>query len=506
MRVNNPRLVMKLISATMLLNYMTVFANQMPADRPNIVFILVDDLGWADVNVYDPLNRGFYETPNIDALAAQGMRFTNAYANPTCTPSRAALMSGQYYPRQPVYDVYTQPPGTEMIPAANTDDLPEDKITIAEALKSGGYQNGFMGKWHIGRSPRHGPLEQGFDLNIGGYNMGNPGEWEGEFFQPNNNKYISDAREGEFLTDYLTRKAVEYIIEKKDETFYLHLSYYAVHIPLQAPQNLVKKYEKKQGSGGHDNPTYAAMIESVDTGIGKVISTLKDLGLDQNTLVIFYSDNGGFGGYSSFGEAYESSDITDNSPLRNGKNSIYEGGIRVPLIVRWPGVINPGTVCHEPVIHIDMYPTLLEATGVKKPENYILDGVSLLPLLQDPDEQLGREALYWHFPGYTEAGFEGGPQTVIRSGDWKLMRRYENGKPMELYNLASDLGERTNEAASHSDVVIKLENLMDEWLYKMKAPMPYYFEEMWGMRDENERLKKLVDEQQKLIEQLQKKK
>lgn len=493
------------VTGLLILNAKVLAGSTDPEHKPNIVFILADDLGWTDVNIYDPQQRKFYETPNLDRLASQGMRFTNAYANPTCTPTRAALMSGQYYPRQPVYDVGAQPPGTDMVPAPNTDDLPSDRITIAEALKYGEYVNGFIGKWHIGNTPRHGPIEQGFDLNIGGYNLGNPGMWPGGFFEPNNNRYIDDAGPGEYLTDFLTRKAVAFIEENREHPFYLHLAYYSVHTPMQAPEERIEKYRKKKGVGGHDNPVYAAMIESLDKGVGEVMETLERLDLARNTILIFYSDNGGFGGYSSIGVQDQDTDITDNAPLRNGKNSIYEGGIRVPLIVRWPGTVSPGTVCDEPVMHIDLYPTIIDAVNISRPGGYVLDGESIVPLLRDPGTSLDREALYWHFPGYTEAGFEGGPQTVIRVGDWKLLRRYEHGKKVELYNLAEDIGETKNLADSEPDTRDHLLRMMDEWLIRMEAPMPYYLEEMRGREDEIARLKEIIKEKDALIELLQEK-
>lgn len=437
--------------------------------QPNIVFILADDLGWTDINVYDPLKRGYYETPNLDRLASQGMRFTEAYANPTCSPTRAALMTGQYYPNQPVYDVGRPAPGI-MVPAPNTDFVPPEKILLPEALKAGGYSTGFIGKWHIGQAPLNGPSEQGFDLNIGGYTALLP-RWPGGFFEPNNNPYIDDAEEGEYLTDYLSRKAVQFIEENRDKPFYLQVSYYSVHVPLQAPEDRIEEFRKKQGSGGHDNPTYAAMLKSLDTGVGRIMAALEQLNLADNTIFIFYSDNGGYGGYSSVGIDDPRKDVTDNAPLRNGKISFYEGGIRVPLIIRWPGVVDAGSQCPEPVIHIDLYPTLLEAVRLDRPGNYPLDGVSILPLLNNPESTLNREAIYWHFPGYTTFGVEGGPQTVIRSGDWKLIKRYEDNS-LELYNLKDDIGESQNMAANQPEVLTRLRTKMEDWLKEVDAFIP----------------------------------
>ena len=324
--------------------------------RPNIIFVLADDLGWADVNSFDPEHRNYYETPRIDELVSQGMKFTQAYSNgANCAPTRAELMSGQYYPRQPIYHVGTPGRG-KMIPAENAEYLPLEKVTIAEALKEGGYTTGFIGKWHIGSPPATGPEEQGFDLNVGGYLAGNPAFWQGGYFEPNNNPYINDAREDEYLTDYLTRKAISFIENHKDQPFYLQLSYYTPHTPLQVSETRRRKYEEKQGVGGHKDATYAAMIESLDRGVGRLMEAVDRLGIAGRTIFIFYSDNGGNGGYHDLGR--EDNGITDNSPLKAGKGSFYEGGIRVPLIIRWPDAIEPGTQSSEPVIGIDFYPTL----------------------------------------------------------------------------------------------------------------------------------------------------
>lgn len=233
-----------------LIHTLTAFSQEKESSHslnsPNIIFVLTDDLGYADINCFDPLQRDYYETPNIDKLAAQGMKFTQAYTNAAnCSPSRAAIFSGQYYPHQPFYHV-GEPSQGKMIPAPNAHALPLEKFTVAEALKQGGYSTGFIGKWHIGEPPTSGPRQQGFDTNMGGYNVGNPGNWKGGYFQPNNNSYIDDANEGEYLTSYLTRKAIEYIEEHQNESFYLHLSYYTPHSPFQAPEQLINKYKQKK--------------------------------------------------------------------------------------------------------------------------------------------------------------------------------------------------------------------------------------------------------------------
>lgn len=356
-----------------------------------------------------------------------------------------------------------------MIPAPNADVLPLNKITIAEALQRAGYTTGFIGKWHIGNPPETGPRQQGFDINVGGYEAGNPRAWEGGYFRPDNNPYISDAGKDEYLTDYLTRKAISFITDHRSEPFYLQLSYYTPHSPFQAPEQLVEKYRHKKGTGGHTNPVYAAMIESLDRGVGQLMKTLDELGIAGNTIFIFYSDNGGRGGYGFLG--HEENNITDNAPLKGGKGTFYEGGIRVPLIVRWPEVIAPGTRSSEPVTSIDFYPTFLEAAGIEKPENYLLDGISLMPLFKNPDAALARRYLYWHFPGYPNSPWRTTPVSVIRSGPWKLMTFYETGK-VELYNLDKDIGEQQNLAGEQSEVRYKLQNQLGAWLEHTDAPLP----------------------------------
>ncbi len=436
---------------------------------PNIVFVLADDLGWTDINCFDPLARGFYETPQIDRLAAAGIKFTRAYSNgANCSPTRAALMSGQYYPHQPIYHVGSPSRG-ELIPAENGRFLPPEKIVIAEALQAAGYATGFIGKWHIGDPPQAGPRQQGFEVNIGGYNAGNPGSWKGGYLQPNNNPEIDDARPGEYLTDYLTRKAVDYIEAHAEQPFYLQLSYYTPHSPFQAPAARTAKYRQKQGSGGHEHPVYAAMIDSLDRGVGQLMETLDRLQLTENTIFVFYSDNGGRGSYGFMGHA--NNDITSNAPLKSGKGSFYEGGIRVPLIVRWPRRIEAGGVSSEPVIGIDFYPTWLAAAGIEPPQDYLLDGVSLLPLFDDPQATLGREALFWHFPGYPNAAWRTTPVSVIRAGPWKLMKFYETGE-LQLYNLQEDLGEQHNLAAQRPPQRDRLHARLSGWLEENDAPLP----------------------------------
>ncbi len=444
-------------------------ADSSDRDRPNIVFILADDLGLTDINGFDPLGRTYYETPNIDRLAAEGMVFRHAYTNgANCSPTRAALISGQYYPHQPIY--HAGPARTfAMIGADNARELPLEKLTVAEALREAGYVTAIMGKWHIGDPPEFGPRQQGFDINIGGYQAGNPHGWEGGYFEPNNNAYIDDAESGEYLTDYLTRKAIRFIGEHRAEPFFLFVSYYTPHVPLQAPEALVRKYERKPAQRGHANPAYAAMIESLDSNVGKLLDALDEFGLAENSMVVFYSDNGGVGGYDFLGRG--DTDITDNAPLKGGKGTYYEGGIRVPLAVRWPAGIQPGTESHEPVIGIDFYPTWLDVAGAAPPGDYPLDGLSLTPLFDDPNASLQRETLYWHFPGYPNSPWRTGPVSAVRSGDWKLMKFYETDR-VELYNLARDPGEQENLAGAMPVQRDRLLNVLEDWLRRTNAPLP----------------------------------
>jgi arylsulfatase A-like enzyme len=445
--------------------------------RPNILFVYIDDLGYTDVNPYAPRPDQYYETPNVTRLAGQGMTFTNAYANAAnCAPSRAALMSGQYYPLQPIYTVNSGARGKaknrEVVPAENETTLPLDKVTLAERLDSAGYATGFMGKWHLGSPPGAGPKQQGFDVNVAGTATGHP-SWEGGYFKPNNNPEIDDAPEGAYMTDYLFDKAADFIHQHRDEPFYLQLSPYSVHVPLQAPEERVQHFEGKSPVDGHNNPTYGAMVNSVDRGLGQLMETLNTLGLRENTILIFYSDNGGLGGYRSIG--LEKNGITDNAPLKGGKGSFYEGGIRVPLIVRWPGVTRPGTTADEPITGVDMYPTLLEATGVEPKEGYPLSGTSFVPVLRDVSVDLDRDNLYWHFPGYLQAYGPGDwrttPVSVIRSGSWKLMKFYE-GDRVELYNLEDDIGETQNLAQERRDIRDRLLDQLNGWLQEHDAPLP----------------------------------
>ena len=434
------------------------------AGTPNIVFILADDLGYKDVGF---MGSRYYETPNLDRLASQGVVFTNAYSNgPNCAPTRASLLSGQYTPRHGVYTVGTSERGRsrqrKIIPTRNKTTLASRIVTLAEALKPAGYTSASMGKWHMGNDPELGPIGQGFDLNVGGYEAGHPRS----YFSPYRNPELPDGPRGEYLTDRLTDEAIKFIEANRAGPFFLYLPHYAVHTPLQAKEQLVAKYKNKQPHNGQSNPEYAAMIESMDTGIGRILDKLDELSLTQKTIVIFFSDNGGV------------RNITSMEPLRGGKGMLYEGGIRVPLIIRWPGRTKPATTCDEPVMGIDFYPTLVEMAGAHLPENQTIDGQSLLPLL-DRKKSLDRDALYWHFPAYLQGRAKGArdpyfrtrPGGVIRRGDWKLIEYFEDGD-LELYNLKNDISERHNLADSHPEKTAELHRMLIRWREQIDAPVP----------------------------------
>lgn len=448
----------------------TLQANQTIADhtktgkKPNIVFILIDDLGWKDVGF---MGSRYYETPNIDKLASRGMVFTNAYANaPNCAPSRACLMSGKYTPRHGVYTVGNPERGRahqrKLIPAMNKTVLDPEFITIPEALRKSGYVSASMGKWHLGTDPAAGPVAQGFDVNIAGDHRGSPGG--GGYFGPYKNPNLSDGPKGEYLTDRLTDEAVKFIETNKDGPFFLYLPHYAVHTPIQAKKELIKKYEKKTPHNGQSNPKYAAMIDSTDQGVGRIMDTLDKLNLTENTIVIFFSDNGGYG------------PATSMAPLRGAKGMLYEGGIRVPMIVSLPGRIKANTTCETPVIGTDFYPTLLDMTQTKKPDGYQLDGESLVPLLTQ-SKSFNRDSIYFHFPAYLQAypksqsPWRTTPAAAIRKGNYKLIEFFED-RTLELYDLKDDIGETNNLAKKMPDKTKELYNDMIKWRKSVNAPVP----------------------------------
>ncbi len=441
---------------------LTVAAHAAP--KPNIIFIMADDLGWTDLGVQ---GSKYYETPNIDRLAAQGTRLMSYHHCQNCQPTRAALLSGQYAPRTGVYTVggidrfdWSSRP---LRPVDNVTSLPLDKITIAQSLKAAGYATGMFGKWHLGERDGHHPGKRGFDEAISS---------AGKHFDFATSPK-TDYPPGTYLADFLTDKATDFIRRKKDAPFFLYLPHFGVHSPDQAKPELIARFKPKAAAGGHHDPVYAAMIASVDESVGRVMAVLDELKLAENTVLIFTSDNGGVGGCVREG-IKKSKDTTDNAPLRSGKGSLYEGGTRVPFIVRWPGVTKPGTTTDVPAIHVDVYPTFLELAGATPPANYPLDGESLVPLWRDPAAALKRDAIFQHMPGYLGAGegtWRSTPVTLMQSGEWKLMEFLEDRR-LELYNLRADLGEATNLAGKMPEKAKELHAKMVAWREAIEAPMP----------------------------------
>lgn len=435
----------------------TTFGQQ----KPNIVFILIDDLGWADSGF---MGNPVYETPNLDKLASEGFVFNNAYAPAAnCAPSRACILSGRNTPSHGIYTVGTSERGDlkdrKLIPTTNKETLENDFVTLAEAVKIHGYKNASIGKWHIGDDPK----KQGFDINIGGSHAGNPVT----YFSPYKNEALKDGPEGEYLTDRITNEAINFISENKKEPFFLYLPYFTVHTPLQGKAELVKKYDVKINKDSRFNAQYGAMIENMDENVGKLLVTLKTLQIEENTIVIFFSDNGGLASVSS------------QFPLRAGKGSYYEGGIRVPFIVKWPNKIEPNK-SDIPVTGLDIFPTLMDVLGDKS--DYKLEGQSLFSVLTK-NKSLKERALFWHFPIYLEAGnplkdeardslFRTRPGSVIRKGKWKLHQYFEDGS-FELYNLYNDLGERVNLVNKYPQKVKELYKELKKWRKKNNASVPH---------------------------------
>jgi len=446
-------------------------ANEMP---PNVVFILVDDLGWADLGCY---GADLHESPHLDRFARQAVRFTQAYAaSPVCTPTRASIMTGKFPARLKMtiwHEASANPPqNRRLVPPVTIGNLPLDEVTLAEALRSAGYTTAHIGKWHLGDAA-HYPENQGFDLNIGGTFWGAPATffhpYRGLFGRAREPRYVpglEGGTAGEYLTDRLTDEALEFIEQAGGKPFFLHLAYHTVHTPIEAKQPAVKRYRNKlKPEHHHQNATYAAMVESLDENAGRVLAKLDELQLARDTLVIFTSDNGGF-----VNRYREMPMVTSNKPLRSGKGSLYEGGVRVPLIVRWPGETVAGSECDEPVASIDFYATILDAVGVKAEvvQNASVDGLSLVPLLKDSSATLERDELCFHYPHYYPTTT---PVSSIRRGDWKLIEFLETGR-VELFNLTHDLGEANDVSEQMPQLARELKNRLDSWRAAVDAQMP----------------------------------
>jgi len=448
--------------------------------RPNVVLINVDDLGWTDVACF---GSRYYETPNIDRLASLGVKFTSAYAGAAvCSPTRASLMTGRYPARIGITDWihsgfqlkdfgetlppdkafpggYYAVPGKKLLCPRNPWWMELEEVTLAEILKTVGYVSCHIGKWHLGPEDWY-PERQGFDFNIGGCDFGQPPTYFDPYFSMKHGEgeipTLNPRRRGEYLTDREADEACRFIRESKGRPFFLHMAHYAVHTPLEGREDLVEKYRKKSSPTAQDNPVYAAMVESVDRSVGKILEVLEKTGLMEKTLLIFTSDNGGLKGHS-----------TDNAPLRSGKGYPYEGGIRIPQIICWPGVTRAGMVCDTPVCSIDFFPTLCEAADIDLPKDRVIDGESLIPLLKGGD--WWRDSLYWHFPHYR--GSDVVPYSIIRSGDWKLIKRYDD-RPFELFNLREDLGEARDLSDLHPAKVKELDVRLSAWLRSVGAKLP----------------------------------
>ena len=450
----------------------------MAEQKLNFLFFLVDDLGKMDIGIE---GSSFYETPHIDALANSGMRFQNGYAAcQVCSPSRAAIMLGTYPARNKITDWIGAKTGTDwkrndkVLPVEYIHALPKEEITVAEAMREGGYKTFFAGKWHMGGEDNF-PEDHGFDINIGGHHRGSP---PGGFFSPYTNPKMKSGPQGESLTIRLANETANFIENHKgnEKPFFAYLSFYAVHGPIQTTETLWKKYQKKAAAKGlaekrfifdrtkavrqvQDNPVYAGMMETLDDAIGIVMQKLKDTSYDKNTVVIFTGDNGGV----SSGDAFSTSSL----PLRGGKGRQWEGGIREPYYIYVPGMTKEGALTEIPATGTDFYPTILELAGLKaKPEQH-KDGVSLVPILKG--DKIAKRDLFWHYPHYGNQGGE--PSSIIRSGNWKLIHYYEDGRD-ELYNLSSDIGEQNDAAAKNPEVAKMLRKKLDSWLKETGARTP----------------------------------
>lgn len=466
-------------------------SHQANDEKPNIVFILVDDMGYVDLGCY---GSTFYETPNIDRLAVEGIRFTDAYAAcPVSSPTRASIMTGLYPVKTGITDWI---PGRQATNSGSPDDklialpfnlnLRLEEVTIAEVLRNNGYRTMISGKWHLGETEEYWPEHQGFDVNKGGYSKGSPqrNSTANGYFSPYGNPRLEDGPVGEYLTDRQTDEAIKFIRESKENPFFVYLSFYAVHNPMQGKEKLIERFTSKADSMGlsnqqaftrekewirksmsdnykeriiQSNPVYAAMVYSVDENIGRVLTELKALGLEKNTVIIFTSDNGGLS--TSEGSP------TCNYPLRAGKGWLYEGGIRVPLIIKYPGKVKAGTVVKTPVSSIDYFPTIAEITG-SPVENSTPDGISIVPLFRE--DKLPDRPLFWHYPHYSNQGVE--PGSAVRLGNFVLIDNFEQER-QELYNLENDISEEKDLSAQNPGKTKELYDILKEWRQKNNARM-----------------------------------
>ncbi len=436
------------------------------AQPPNVIIILADDLGWADLGCY---GSKFHRTPHLDKLAAAGLRFTDAYAScPVCSPTRAALLTGKYPARLHLTTFLpgrADRPDQRLLHPVIRQQLPLEEVTLAEKLKAAGYVTGHVGKWHLG-GEGFGPDRQGFDFTIAGNQAGAPLSYFAPYkakdgsgkerFMPG----LEKAPDGEYLTDRLTSEAERFIEKNKERPFFLYLAHYSPHIPLRAKPDLIAKYPKELVLGRQSNGIYAAMLESLDESVGRIVAKLDELKLGDNTVLVFLSDNGGLATLEG-----PNTPPTINAPLREGKGYLYEGGIRVPLIVKWPGTTKPGSVSNVPAASHDLFSTILD--GLALAHEGKVDGVSLMPVLRGAGE-VKRDALYWHYPHYSNQG--GKPGAAVREGDFKLIEFYEQGR-RELYNLKSDVGENRNLIEEKPEVAKRLAESLAKWRSDVDAQM-----------------------------------
>lgn len=446
------------------------------ASPPNIVFIVADDLGWSDLTCY---GSGLHETPNLDRLASEGVRFTDAYtASPVCTPTRASFMTGKHPARLHMTiwrEAALERGKREFLEPVCLDSLPVEETTLAEVLRQNGYYCAHIGKWHLGRGESY-PEAHGFHENIGGTLWGAPQT----FFYPfSGDQYFADWRyvpglepgeKGDYLTDSLTDKALAILDResKSERPLFLNLWFHTVHTPTEGKPELVAKYEAKiTPDNVQKNPHYAAMVQSLDENVGRVLDKIESLGIADNTIVLFTSDNGG---YVNKCKLHKDLQVANNSPLKSGKGSCYEGGVRVPLIIRAPGhEKTAGQTCDEPVISTDYFPTFLSLAGLGDQASTAVDGIDISRLLDDPTASLDREALYFHYPHYYPTT---SPVSATRNGDWKLIEYFGEGKPVELYNLKDDIGETTNLAEAKPEIRDQLLEKLQSWKYEVDASDP----------------------------------
>ena len=474
------RMMRQLLIVCLLLGGCATVSSAEKAKPTNFVFILVDDLGWADVSPNNP--KTFYDTPNIQKLADSGMRFTNAYAAcPVCSPTRASIMTGKYPVRTGVTDYIGAAAGTKwrrntkLLPPEYTRQLNHEETTLAEAFKANGYATMFAGKWHLG-SEKFWPEHQGFDVNVGGHAAGGPYGGK-KYFSPYNNPRMKNGPDGEHLPDRLATETANFIKANKNKPFLAYLSFYSVHTPLIGRPDLIEKYKKKaaaiakDGEFGNEPPrkvrlvqrhaVYGAMVEAMDAAVGKVLDALEEQGVADNTVVIFFSDNGGLS--TSEGSP------TSNLPLRAGKGWMYEGGIREACIVRAPGTTKAGSVNDTPITSTDFYPTMLEVAGLDAMPKQHVDGVSLSPTLAAKYGWTRGKPIFWHYPHYGNQG--GAPTGAVRQGDWKLIEWYEDGT-IELFDLANDIGETKNLAAGEPERAARMKKMLHDWLKETGAKLP----------------------------------